>query len=97
MLVSVNLVKVLYRAFADSKSWDGNFSLRDFKVINGHVRVITSARGRLTSNSMNADFVSSLYKDNFLQEQAKLGFKFFALSGTLNYFHRIDEIPSLDS
>jgi hypothetical protein len=50
-------LKCFTAAFADSKSWHGNFTLRYFKVVNGHVRVITSPNGKLTSSSMNADCV----------------------------------------
>lgn len=50
-------LKCFTSAFANSKSWYGNFSLKDFKVTNGHVLVVTSAVDRLTSDAMQADLV----------------------------------------
>jgi len=48
-------LKCFTRAFADSKSWEGDFDLDDFRVINDHVVVIKSAERRLISSSMHAD------------------------------------------
>lgn len=50
-------LKCFTRAFANSKSWNGNFTMDHFKVVHGHVLVITGADAnvRLDSISMKAD------------------------------------------
>lgn len=48
-------LKCFTGAFADSKTWNGEFTLDDFRVMHGHVLVINSAEKRLDSSSMHAD------------------------------------------
>jgi hypothetical protein len=50
-------LKCFTRAFANSKSWNGNFTRESFKVARGHVLVNTGADAnvRLDSSSMKAD------------------------------------------
>jgi hypothetical protein len=47
-------LKCFTRAFADSRTWNGEFTLDDFRVLNGHVLVLNSAEKRLDSGSMHA-------------------------------------------
>lgn len=50
-------LKCFTRAFANSKSWNGNFTMDHFKVVHGHVLVMNGADAnvRLDSSSMKAD------------------------------------------
>ena len=71
-------LKCFTSAFADFKSWDGNFTLKDFKVVNGHVRVITIAGYRLTSSSVQADLVKLVQyiRTIFLKDKSNLVSRF---------------------
>ncbi|CAN6230865.1 unnamed protein product [Urochloa humidicola] len=60
-LILLTLLKCFTHAFSSFKSWNGDITMSDFKVTDGHVRVIKSAEENLNSSSLQADLKILVY------------------------------------
>lgn len=90
-------IKCFTSAFADSKSWNGDFSLEDFRVTNHHVLVIKKAEWRLDKNSMHADLTKLIgyIKNAFSSKKSHLISKYAPYLENLTSFLEKLESPFL--